>query len=231
MNPPLSPDQFEALRRLDSCSLANAIEPFRTRLRNEGFADGSIRCLFPQFGPMLGYAATIKIRGASPQTGAGIYDEQTEWWDYVRSLPAPRILGVQDVSSRPGLGALLGEVHVNILRALGCIGAATNGAVRDLPAVEALGFSLFAGTLSVSHSFVHIVEVGTPVEIGGLEINSGDLVHGDRHGIQTIPQEIAGELPAKAAEIAAREKILIAACRDPHFSLEKLRATLRTHRS
>ena len=224
----LSPPQLEALRRLDACSLANAIEPFRVRLRNQGFANGSIRSVFPHFPPVVGYAATLKIRGASPPTDASTYCERTDWWNYVLSLPAPRVVVVQDISSQPGLGAFLGEVHANILRALGCAGAMTNGAVRDLPAVEALGFPLFAGNLSVSHSYVHIVEFGTPVQIGGLEIQSGDLLHGDRHGVQTIPPEIAARLPAAAEVMAAREQALIAVCRDPKFTLEKFRAALRS---
>jgi len=35
--PPLTPEQFEALRRLDASTLANTIETFHERLRNEGF--------------------------------------------------------------------------------------------------------------------------------------------------------------------------------------------------
>jgi len=226
MKPPLTPTQLEALRRLDACTLANAIETFQLRLRNEGFTSGATRCLFPDLRPMLGYAATVKIRGASPPTGARAQLDRTDWWDYVRSVPGPAVVVVQDVSSQVGLGALLGEVHVTILEALGCVGAVTNGAVRDLPAVKAMAFPLFAGNLSVSHSYVHIVEFGTPVAIDGLAIRSGDLLHGDIHGIQTIPPEIAAELPAVAAQIAAREQALLAVCRAPGFSLEKLRAAV-----
>ena len=121
------------------------------------------------------------------------YPDRTDWWDYILSLPAPRVVVVQDVATKVGLGSLLGAVHVNILRALGCVGAVTNGAVRDLPAAEKLGFQLFAGSVSVSHAYVHIVEFGTPVEIGGLKIQSGDLLHGDLHGVQSIPSDIAGK--------------------------------------
>ena len=99
-------------------------------------------------------------------------------------------------------------MHVNILRALGCVGAVTNGAVRDLPAAEELGFQLFAGSVSVSHAYVHIVEFGTPVEIGGLKIQSGDLLHGDLHGVQSIPLDIAGKIPPVAAEIVARDQAI-----------------------
>ena len=100
---------MNALRAMDACILANAIESFGTRLRNEGFADGSIRCAFPEMPPVAGYAATLRIRGANPPTGAATYLENTAWWDYVLSVPAPRIVVVEDVGSRPGLGALLGE--------------------------------------------------------------------------------------------------------------------------
>jgi 4-hydroxy-4-methyl-2-oxoglutarate aldolase len=224
--PPLSFAQLEALRRLDACTLANAIETFHKRLRNEGFADHSIRCLIPRLQPMLGFAATIKIRGAAPPTTAGAYPDRTDWWDYVVSLPAPRVVVVQDISSRPGLGSLVGAVHMNILRALHCVGVVTNGSVRDIPAAEHAGFHLFSGSLAVSHAYVHIVEIGRPVELGGLKIHSGDLLHGDLHGVQSIPIEIAPKIPAVAARLTAKEQALIALCRSPEFSLEKLRAAV-----
>lgn len=225
-HPSLSVELLEALRRIDACTLANAIETFQGRLRNEGFTDGGVKCLFPQLPPMVGYAATVKIRGSAPPTAGAQYGHRTDWWDYIVSLPAPRVVVVQDVATKPGMGSLLGAVHVNILRALGCAGAMTNGAVRDLPAAEALGFPLFAGTVSVSHAYVHIVEFGTPVVIDHLEIKSGDLLHGDLHGIQIVPPDIAPRIPAVATEITRTEAELIALCQSPGFSLERLRAAV-----
>ena len=227
MNDLLSTEQLETLRRLDACTLANAIETFHVRLRNEGYMDDTVRCLFPHLPPMLGYAATLKIRGSAPPTADGLFPDRTDWWDYLVSLPAPRVVVVQDVASRPGLGSLIGAVHVNILRALGCVGAVTNGAVRNLPAAESAGLHLFAGGIAVSHAYVHIVGIGVPVEIGGLKIQSGDLLHGDLHGVQSIPLDIADQIPAVAAQITAKEQELIALCQSPGFSLEKLRAVIR----
>ena len=226
MNPPLTPEQLEALRRLDGCTLANAIETFHQRLRNEGFVDHTVRCLFPRLQPMLGYAATIKIRGSAPPTVAGPYPDRTDWWDYILSVPAPRVVVAQDMATRPGLGSLVGAVHMSILQALDCVGVVTNGSVRDIPAAESAGFRFFAGSVSVSHAYVHIVEIGTPVEIGGLKIQSGDLLHGDLHGVQSIPVDIAAQVPAVAAQITAKEQKLIALCRSPEFSLAKLRVAV-----
>jgi 4-hydroxy-4-methyl-2-oxoglutarate aldolase len=231
MNSPLTPEQLESLRRLDACTLANAIETFQERLRNEGFVDHSVRCLFPRLQPMLGYAATIKIRGSAPPTAARAYADRTDWWDYIISLPEPRVVVAQDVATRPGLGSLVGAVHMNILRTLRCVGVVTNGSVRDIPASESAGFHLFAASVSVSHAYVHIVEIGKPVEIGGLKIQSGDLLHGDLHGVQSVPLDIAARIPLVAAQITAREQVLIALCHSPEFSLEKLRAAVTKDRS
>jgi len=230
MNAILTSEQLEILRRLDACTLANAIETFGVRLRNEGFTDSSIHCQFPKLPPMLGYAATVKVRGSAPPTADHPYPDRTDWWDYILSLPAPRVVVVEDVATKVGLGSLLGSVHVNILRALGCVGAVTNGAVRDLPSAEQMGFPLFSGSISVSHAYVHIVEFGTAVEIGGLKIESGDLLHGDLHGVQTIPADIAARIPLAAAEIIAQDQELIALCQAKDFSLDKLRAAIAKKR-
>jgi len=222
----LSPSELHALRLLDSCVVANAIETFNERLRNEGFADGGVRCLFPQLDPMVGYAATLKIRGSAPPTAGGLYSDRTDWWDYILSLPFPRILVVQDVATRVGLGSFLGEVHMNIIKALGCVGAVTNGSVRDLQRAQTLGIQLFSGGISISHAYVHIVEFGGPVEIAGLKIKSGDLLHGDLHGFQTIPKNHAVEIPSIAAHIKEMEEPIIELCQTAEFSLEKLRAAV-----
>jgi regulator of RNase E activity RraA len=134
------------------------------------------------------------------------------------------VIVVEDCATRSGVGSLLGAVHTNIVRALGCAGAVTNGSVRDIPALGSLAFPVFAGNVCVSHAYVHIVEMGGVVEIGGLKIKSGDLLHGDMHGVQCIPIDIADKVPAVAAHIVQREEEIIALCRSSEFSLEKLRA-------
>jgi regulator of RNase E activity RraA len=226
MNQPLTSEQLEALRQIDACTLANAIETFQVRLRNEGFTDSSLRCFFPRLPPIVGYAATIKLRGSAPPMADSLYPERTDWWNYVLSLPAPRIVVAQDIASCPGVGALFGVAHINIQRALGSAGIVTNGVVRGIPAAEALGFQIFAGGVTVSHAYTHIVEFGTPVDVGGLKVRSGDLLHGDQHGVQSVPLPIAGRIPPVAARIAARKQALIALCQSPAFSLENLRANV-----
>jgi 4-hydroxy-4-methyl-2-oxoglutarate aldolase len=223
----LTAAQLEQLHGIDTCTVSNVIETFGVRVRDEGFADSSVRSIFPHFPPMVGYAVTGTIRTAVTPTVVHGYYDRTDWWNHLLTVPEPRVIVVQDIDKEPGLGAFLGEVHANILRALGCVGAVTNGAVRDLPAVEAIGFQLFAGHVAVSHAYAHIVEFGSTVEVGGLTVRPGDLIHGDRHGILSIPLQIAAEIPSVAARIVETEKRIVSLCQSPQFSLEKLRTLLK----
>jgi regulator of RNase E activity RraA len=75
------------------------------------------------------------------------------------------------------------------------------------------------------------VEFGTPVEIGGLKIQSGDLLHGDMHGVQSIPCDIAEKVPLVAAQITARDQELITLCQSKDFSLNNLRAAIAKNQS
>jgi 4-hydroxy-4-methyl-2-oxoglutarate aldolase len=219
---PLHAAELEKLRALDTCTVSNAIERLNVRLRNEGFVSGTVRCRFPNLPPMVGYAATGRVRTASPPATHRCYYDRMDWWSYVASVPEPRIMVLQDADQRPGFGAFVGEIHAAIGRALGCVGCLTNGAVRDLPAVRAVGFHLFAGSLAVSHSYAHIVEFGEPVEIGGLRVASGDLLHGDRHGVLNVPLEIAAKVPEQAQMILREERELVEFCGSPDFSLPEL---------
>ncbi len=217
---------LDALRRIDTCTLANAIERFNVRPRNEGFTNGSIICQFPHFPPMVGYAATGRIQTYMPPMTGKCYHNNLEWWQYLRTIPAPRVVVLQDFDNRPGFGAMFGEVHARICLAFGCVGYISNGAVRDLDGVEPTGIQLFAGSLSVSHAYAHIVDFGDPVEIGGLRIRPGDILHGDRHGIISVPAELLEKLPAAAEQILAEEKELFALTASPEFSVETLGAKL-----
>jgi 4-hydroxy-4-methyl-2-oxoglutarate aldolase len=228
-NPLLNDDEFRDLQALDSCSVADAIERFNVQLRNEGHTEGGLSCRFPQMGSMLGYAFTLQVRSYAPPTKRKAYDlENTQWWDELLALPYPRILVVQDMDRHPGAGALIGDLHATILKKLGCIGVVTNGAVREINRVQPLDFHMFSGHLSVSHSYSHVVQSGTHVQIGGLEINNGDLLHGDQHGIVRVPRELASRIPRTAQALRQKEADIAAYCASPDFSIEQLRALIQS---
>ena len=217
---------IEALRKISSPSVANTIETFNVRPRSQGFMSSEIRTLFPDLGPLVGYAVTAVIR-AEPAPREGHRASTFGWWDYVLSIPAPRVVVVHDLDDPRGQGAQWGEVQANIHRALGCVGTVTDGSVRDLDEVRALGFQFAAAHVSVSHAYVHMVDFGLPVKVGGLWVQPGDLIHADQHGVVTIPADIAARIPEAVAKVGADERRIIQLCQSRDFSAERLKELYR----
>lgn len=218
----LSNRTLEELQRFDSCTISNAIERFEVRTRNEGFVNSSVKCIFPEFTPKVGYAMTAKIRTSKTPVSGPCYYDRMDWWSYVDSIPGPRFLVIEDTDHMPGFGSLVGEIHACIGVALGCVAMLTNGSVRDLPGVKRAGLQLFAGGVSVSHAYAHITDFGNSVNIGGLEIKPGDLLHGDQHGVVMIPADVADDVPRVAADLLESEKELTDYCRSGNVPLAEL---------
>jgi regulator of RNase E activity RraA len=217
---------IDALRKFTSPTVANAIETFNVRPRNSGFMSSELRALFPELGPLVGYAVTALVR-AEPPPLDGHRASLFAYWDYIRTIPEPRVVVVHDLDDPRGQGSQWGEVQANIHRALGCAGVITDGSVRDLDEVRALGFQFAAAHVSVSHAYVHLVDFGLPVKVGGLWVRPGDLVHADQHGVVTVPVEVAPRIADAVAAIEATERRLIDLCQSPDFTAERLKALYR----
>ncbi len=226
----LTEQDLDALRQFDTCMVANAIDSSNVRLRNTGFADASIQCMFQDAPPTVGYAATARLRSGEPPIGGGSFHDRADFWNSILQIPPPRILVLEDMDEPPGRGAFVGDMHAAILKALGCIGYLTNGAVRELPAVRAMGIQLFAGSVAVSRAYAHIFDLGAVVKVGGMEVHPGDLLHGDRHGVLTVPMEFATQVPDVAARLQHVERTVIDFCRSSAFSVAKLREIMKATR-
>jgi regulator of RNase E activity RraA len=227
----LSQQQLEAFLEYDTCSIANAIECFGVRLRNEGFTRPGLDCLTGD-ARVLGYAATFRVKSADPPLTGGRFEESTDWWEEVRSMPGPKIAVFQNIDEGGDAGSCVGEVHAAILKAFGCAGLVTDGSVRDITGIKKLGdFPIFAPSVSVSHSYMHIIDFGTPVNIFGLAVRQGDLIYADCHGVLAIPIEIAAELPAVAERLRSKDRRIIQLCKSADFSPEKLLQLLNENRA
>ena len=216
----MSKNLLDQLRALTTPTVANAIELFNIRPRNQGFMSPHIRCMFPELGVLVGYAVTARFAADCPARNP---PPREEFWKHILEFPEPRVLVFEDVDQPVGIGAYFGEVQANIHRRLGCAGVVTNGHVRDLAEARALGFHFFAGGPCVSHAYVDLVDFGKPVSVGGLVVKPGDLVHADSHGVLIVPDSIAVQIPDGADRISRMEQRIIQLCQGPEFSLENLK--------
>jgi regulator of RNase E activity RraA len=226
--PLLTPAQLAALAAIDSPTVANAIERFKVRRRVDGYADRDLRCAFPEYGSMVGYAVTCTADSTTEgrADGAGLLG----LWAALEAAPGPTVLVIKDVGPQPRKGCHMGEIMATTARALGAVGCVSDGGLRDVKEVAALGgFQYFCPGFVVSHGQPVILDVGVPVEIHGLPIAPGDLLHGDVNGLLVVPESIATDVAAACEAVRTEERALLELITAPGFSVEKLRQWKLTH--
>jgi len=221
----LNVDQLEELRSVDSPTVANAIEAFKVRDDTQGFMGMDIRCLTPEFGVMVGYAVTATADSMAPGRPRDRRGHM-RLFEAIAASPKPAVLVVQDMGARRTHACFLGDVIASLSRRLGAIGIVTDGGVRDLDGVRPLGFHIFAAGLVVAHGTFNILDAGIPVELSGVRVLPGDLIHGDPSGVTTVPLEIADKVYEQCQKVREREIGLRDYAHSRDFSLEGLRARL-----
>ncbi len=199
---------LEKLRAFDTPTICNVIELLDLRPRTAGYMDGRIQACFPKLPPMVGYAATATFRSASPPRSGNVYAGLSEQVAAFAELPGPAVVVFQDLDD-PIAAATFGEVMCSTYKAFGAAGLITSGTGRDLDQVEAMNFPCFTQGTICAHGYCHIVQLNVPVQVGGVTIHPGDLLHGDRNGVTTVPNEIAAEVAAACPEFMAAEAVVL----------------------
>lgn len=213
---------IEFLKSVDSPTLSNAIETLHVQPRDKGFAPLQVRCLFPELGRLCGYAVTAQVESVTQ-----LYPtEERTFLDLFKAAedsPKPAVIAFQEVGGHGDYSAHCGEIMATAFTRLGAVGLVTDGGVRDVPEVRALKFHYFARGTVVSHTHFKIVRVGVPIQILGLEIQPGDLMHGDENGLMKIPAAALSGLEKAVEQVRVRERRLMDFMRGPEFLVEKLK--------
>lgn len=211
----LNYDQIAALRRIDSPTVSNAVETFALRPRVSGYVGFDIRCIFPDLPPTVGYAVTCTVDSTTEgREGIGFM----KLYELLVDAPKPAIVVMKDVGPDRLHSCHAGEVMSTTMKRLGAVGILTDGGLRDRHEVRALGsFQYFCAGLVVSHGNPICVSVGDEVEISGMRVRPGDLLHGDANGILTIPEECAAEVAEAAQRIWKAEGETMRRVLSPEF--------------
>lgn len=220
-SPELSAAVLAELAQFDTPTICNVIELLEVRPRSAGYMNDTIRACFPQMPPMVGYAFTSTFRSLAPPAKGDVYAGLTQQVERFPELPGPPVVVFQDLD-QPVAAATFGEVMCTTYQAFGARGLITSGTGRDLDQVEALGFPVFTSGTTCAHGYCHILQVGVPVTVGGITIYNGDLIHGDRNGVTTIPREIASDIPDACRELMAAEEIVLNYCRSGNVTTRGL---------
>ncbi|MEM1073961.1 MAG: RraA family protein [Pseudomonadota bacterium] len=215
-----------ALHRLlvdvDTPTVCNAIEVAQGKRGFDAFTRGTMLSSHPDAPAIVGYARTARIRAAEPpaEDPQVIKARRMAYYKHMATGPRPAIAVVQDLDVPNAIGAYWGEINTNIHKSFGLAGTLTDGVMRDLGDMPD-GYPVVAGSVGPSHGFVHVVDVAGPVQIFGMRVADGDLVHADRHGALVIPPDIVPDLAEAIATLLRSERIIFEAVKGKSLTFEE----------
>jgi regulator of RNase E activity RraA len=221
----MTPSLLKLLQSVDAPTVCNAIEVAQGKRGFNDFTRGTMLCSAPDEPAIVGYARTAKIAAVNPPEEAPevIKERRMAYYKHMAGgddpADIPTVAVVEDVDFPHCIGAYWGEINTTVHKGFGMAGALTNGVMRDLGDCPE-GFPVVAGSIGPSHGFVHVKEIGTPVEIFGMTVQNGDLVHADRHGALVIPADVIDQLEAAILKLLETEKIVLNAARKDGFTFE-----------
>jgi regulator of RNase E activity RraA len=223
----ITADQIAMLQGFDTPTICNALELIMPERRAKGFTTEHLHCADPSLPSFVGFARTSTIRAIEPSSlpADELAAKRAAYYQYVAAGDGPRTVVIQDLDPTPGIGAFWGEVNSAIHKGLGCGGVITNGSVRDLDE-RAPGFQMLAGKFGPSHAHVHTVEFGCDVNVFGMKVSDGDLIHADKHGAVVVPVEAIAKMAETVDLLVRREAVILDCARSADFNIDKLLAAM-----
>ena len=210
------------LTEVDTPTVCNAVEVAQGKRGFNVFTRGTMLASHPEAPAIVGYARTARIQAVAPPSEPPevIRARRMAYYKHMATGPRPALAVVQDLDVPNAIGAYWGEINTNIHKSFGLAGTLTDGVMRDLGDVPE-GYPVIAGSVGPSHGFVHVVDIAQPVEIFGMHVADGDLVHADRHGALVIPEDVVPKLTDAIATLMRSEWIIFDAVKGKRLSFEE----------
>jgi len=220
---------IQELRKFDTATICNVVATYPgsdlclglyDAWRGEYYTDTSLKCVYPELGPVCGFAATAWYSDDKPE------NTKMDRWALAEMLdktPKPVVLVAKQTYSQ-GLESLAGCFGGNmttLFKAFGVVGVVTDGPMRDYAEIKEMGVQYLTTGLTSGHGPIQLRATGTPLKVAGMTVAYGDIVHMDQCGACKFPAERLPEVLRLATELIAREKREQAKFREPGFSLAK----------
>ncbi|MAE67711.1 MAG: hypothetical protein CMJ18_25940 [Phycisphaeraceae bacterium] len=213
---------IEHLRDFDTALLANTISTIDQTPAHEFYLDRSIQSVTPGLGPTVGTAVICEMDSSTP----GPDSELEPYWqqlERIDRMEEPVVWIIKAVGSRPDHECILGDGMAKLLDSIGVVGAVTDGCVRDVRGLMTVGFAVYARGTVAHHCGLRVRSVDEPVEIGGITIRPGDLIHADDEGVIRIPPSCHEALPDAAGRMRAFEHEVHGTWRRRDLSIDQKR--------
>jgi 4-hydroxy-4-methyl-2-oxoglutarate aldolase len=226
----LSEDEIiRRLEKIDTPTISNVVAAYPESdlclklydaWSGQWYTDSTMRCMYPELGPRLGYVATAVFSEKSDQ-----YTGVHRWAlpEHLDGAKKPVIL-VAKQAFQPMLANRVGLFGGNLTaqyKALGCVGVVTDGPIRDIDEIRGMAFQYLATGVTPSHGEMIQRAVGVPVTVSGMAVAPGDVIHMDVHGAVKFPASRMTQVLENAQELLKRETEGRKVFEDTTFSLAK----------
>ena len=188
---------LEELRNFDTPSITNVVatypqDPLCLGLYNpwseNWYTDQSIRCMYPELGRTVGYAVTCVYGLPDPNYS------RLSFMDVIDAMEAskqPTVLVFEQKFPKEIAGkvGLAGGNMTSAMKAMGCVGAISNGPSRDIDEIRPMKFQYMLSGATAGHGAMAVHAVNTPVAVGGMDVAPGEIVHMDENGACKFPAD------------------------------------------
>lgn len=202
--PMLTPAALQELSDFDTPLIANTLGYISPLPPHECYLSGGIQSVTPPLGPTVGVAFTAEIDSSTP---GGTAETELYWQllEEMRQCGLPCVLVAKAVGSRPEHECMIGDGMAKTLWSVGCVGLVSDGRVRDVPGLVSTHFAAYCRGTIAHHAPLRFRHINRPVEIGGVVISRGDVIHADQNGVIRFPPGCVDGLAACAVKNRAFE--------------------------
>ncbi|MBQ4474272.1 MAG: RraA family protein [Lachnospiraceae bacterium] len=170
------------------------------------YTDDSLRAMYPELGPRCGFAVTCTYGIPDPnfKGGPGIGDVLRA----IGNSPKPVVLLIkQDYPEKyKRKNGLCGGNMATAFKSAGCVAIISDGPSRDVDEVRPMGIQYMLTGVSPGHGPMGVKAVNTPVEICGMDVAPGEIVHLDENGAVKFPREYLAEVLENCRKLREKEE-------------------------
>ena len=198
-----TPKVLEELKNFDTPTITNAVGSYPNdpkcltiynAWRGKWYTDQTLKCMYPELGRRVGYVVTAVYGPVDPSAKSKytLYDI----FKAIENSPKPVILAIkQDFPPEmKGINGLSGGMMMSSFRALGTEGVLSDGPSRDLDEVRNFDIQYMLTGVTPGHGDFEIRAVNVPVDICGMDLMPGDIVHMDENGACKFPADRAEDV-------------------------------------
>ena len=201
------------LKQFDTPSITNVVatypsHPLCLGLYNPWLAnwytDQSIKCMFPDLGRTVGYAVTAVFGLPDPNFSRLTFMDVIDALD---ASPKPTVFVFKQEfpPELAGKIGLAGGIMTTAMKAVGCVGAISNGPSRDLDEIKPMNFQYMLSGTTAGHGDMAIHAVNVPVSVGGMDVAPGEIIHMDETGACKFPADKLEQVHTNVQELLADE--------------------------